>query len=456
MFLVNFLIICILVALNGFFVAIEFAAVASRKSRLETLAERDNPAMKIVRTWLENPAARDRLIAAAQLGITIVSLALGSVGEKAFEALLEPYFHEIELPLALKSLSTLIDTLPLILSLTIVTSLHVVLGEQVPKVAVLRNPEKFALLGARPMHWFATIFKWFVNVLDWATRKILKFLGIGIMDGHSMIYTVEELKQIVAESKEVGVIETPEMEMLHAVLDFGELLVRQVMIPRTEISAFEADMRLDESINLAINSSFTKFPVYDDDLDTIIGVVHIKDLLRAKQDPQRQNCKVRDLVREALFVPETVPVKAVLMEFRNRHQHIAIVIDEFSGTAGLVTLEDLMEEIVGEVSDPFDNQIPEIKHLPDGTITVDGLTLIDDVNAELGTNFSDPYYDTIAGYFLGVFRRIPKVNDAIEKDGMRLIVTKMDKHRIERLSLVPLNAPASAEKTSEAVDDHLP
>ena len=155
-------------------------------------------------------------------------------------------------------------------------------------------------------------------------------------------------------------------------------------------------------------------------------------------------------------MPETVPVKAVLMEFRNRHQHIAIVIDEFSGTAGLVTLEDLMEEIVGEVSDPFDNQIPEIKHLPDGTITVDGLTLIDDVNAELGTNFSDPYYDTIAGYFLGVFRRIPKVNDAIEKDGMRLIVTKMDKHRIERLSLVPLNAPASAEKTSEAVDDHLP
>jgi len=438
MFLWDFIIILILIALNGFFVAMEFAAVASRKSRLTTLADPDNPALKIVQTWLENPAARDRLIAASQLGITIVSLALGSVGEKAFEALLEPYFHAVELPKSLQSLSSVMAALPLVLSLTIVTSFHVVLGEQVPKVATLHNPEKFALMGARPMHWFATIFKWFVDALDWATRQILKWLGLELLDAHSSVYTVEELKQIVAESGEVGVIETPEMEMLHAVFDFGELLVRQVMIPRTEISAFEADMSIEEAIDIAINSSFTKFPVYDDDLDNIIGVVHIKDLLRAKQAPQQQDRKVRDLVREAFFVPETVPVKTVLMEFRNRRQHIAIVIDEFSGTAGLVTLEDLMEEIVGEVSDPFDTQPPEINRLPDGTITVDGLTLIDDVNEELGTHFSDPYYDTIAGYFLGILGRIPQVGDTVERDGVRLTVEKMDGRRIERLRITPL------------------
>ncbi len=438
MFLWDFTLIIILIALNGFFVAMEFAVVASRKSRLNTLTEPDNPALKIVQAWLENPAARDRLIAASQLGITIVSLALGSVGEKTFEALLEPYFHAVELPAALHSLSSVMAVLPLVFSLTIVTSFHVVLGEQVPKVAVLHNPEKFALLGARPMHWFAVVFKWFVDILDWATRKILKLLGLELMDGHSAVYTVEELKQIVAESKEVGVLETPEMEMLHAVFDFGELLVRQVMIPRTEISAFEADMSLEEAIDVAINSTFTKFPVYDDDLDNIIGVVHIKDLLRAEQDPQRKNCKVRDLVREAFFVPETVPVKTVLMEFRKRRQHIAIVIDEFSGTAGLVTLEDLMEEIVGEVSDPFDDQPPEINRLPDGAYTVDGLTLIDDVNEELGTRFSDPYYDTIAGYFLGVFGRIPQVGDSIETEGVRLTVTEMDGRRIARLRLTPL------------------
>jgi len=449
MFIWNLIFIFILVALNGFFVAIEFAAVASRKSRIELLAEQDSPAIKIVKNWLENSAARDRLIAASQLGITIVSLALGSVGEKAFEALLEPYFHQIELPVALQSLSSVLAVLPLIISLIIVTSLHVVMGEQVPKVASLHNPERVALLGARPMQIFSTIFKWFVDLLDWATRQILKLLGLGIAGSHSVMYTIEELKQIVAESEEGGVIETPEREMLHAVFDFGELLVRQVMIPRTEITAFEADMNLRESIDIAIHSSFTKFPVYDDDLDNIIGVVHIKDLLRAEQDPECQGCLVRSLVREALFVPETVPVKAVLREFRNRRQHIAIVMDEFSGTAGLVTLEDLMEEIVGEVSDPFDTQLPEIHSLPNGSLMVDGLAIIDDVNQALGTQFNDPHYDTIAGYFLGVFGRIPGVGDEIVVDGVRLRVEKMDAMRIEALQLTRIESPPLESPTAE-------
>jgi CBS domain containing-hemolysin-like protein len=449
MFIWNLIFIIILVALNGFFVAIEFAAVASRKSRIDLLAEQDSPAIKIVKTWLENPAARDRLIAASQLGITIVSLALGSVGEKAFEALLEPYFHQIELPAAMQSLSSVLAVLPLIISLIIITSVHVVLGEQVPKVASLHNPERVALLGARPMHIFSTIFKWFVDLLDWATRQILKLLGLGIADSHSVMYTIEELKQIVAESEEGGVLETPERQMLHAVFDFGELFVRQVMIPRTEISAFEADMNLREAIDIAIHSSFTKFPVYDDDLDNIIGVVHIKDLLRAEQDPERYNCQVRTLAREALFIPETVPVKSVLKEFRDRRQHIAIVMDEFSGTAGLVTLEDLMEEIVGEVSDPFDTQLPEIHHLPNGFVIVDGLALIDDVNEALNTQFEDPNYDTIAGYFLGVYGRIPGVGDEIVVDGVQLRVEKMDAMRIESLQLARIEPPPIEPPTTE-------
>jgi len=247
---------------------------------------------------------------------------------------------------------------------------------------------------------------------------------------------------LVTASTEVGVFETEEGEMLHAVFDFGELLVRQVMIPRTEISAFEADMNLREAIDIAINSSFTKFPVYDDDLDNIIGVVHIKDLLRAEQDQECQECLVRSLIREALFIPETVPVKAVLREFRNRRQHIAIVMDEYSGTAGLVTLEDLMEEIVGEVSDPFDPGIPEIHSLDSGAVMLDGLALIDDVNEALGTQFKAPHYDTIAGYFLGVFGRIPKVDDEIETGGVRLRVEKMDAMRIETLRLERIKGPS--------------
>jgi putative hemolysin len=447
MFLLNLILVFILIALNAFFVSIEFAAVASRKSRIDVLADPDSAAVKIVKNWLENPAARDRLIAASQLGITIVSLALGSVGEKAFEALLEPYFHQIELPVALQSLSSVLAVFPLIFSLLIVTSFHVVLGEQVPKVASLHNPERVALFGARPMQIFSTIFKWFVDLLDWATRHILKILGLGLAEGHSVMYTIEELKQIVAESEEGGVIETPERKMLHAVFDFGELLVRQVMIPRTEITAFEADISLREAIEIAINSSYTKFPVYDDNLDNVIGVVHIKDLLRAEHDPDGPNRLTRTLVREALYVPEAVPVKAVLQEFRNQRQHIAIVMDEFSGTAGLVTLEDLMEEIVGEVSDPFDATIPEIHPLSNDTVIIDGLAIIDDVNETLGTHFESPHYDTIAGYFLGIFGRIPKVGDEIEIDGYYLRVEKMDAMRIESLKLTRLPQP-SVEATS--------
>jgi putative hemolysin len=232
---------------------------------------------------------------------------------------------------------------------------------------------------------------------------------------------------------------------LHAIFDFGELLVRQVMIPRTEISAFEADIHLREAIDIAIRSSFTKFPVYDDDLDNIIGIVHIKDLLRAEQDPERRNCRARLLVREAFFVPESVPVKTVLQQFRAKRRHIAIVMDEYGGTAGLVTLEDLMEEIVGEVSDPFDAVQPEIQKLPDGSAVIDGLALIEEVNEALGLHLHDPNYDTIAGYFLGCINRIPTKGDVIEKDGVRMTVEAMDAMRIERLTLEWIQSPPPKE-----------
>jgi putative hemolysin len=434
----NFVFIFVLIALNGFFVAIEFSVVVSRRSRIEVLAQEGNRSAKIVKGWLENSASRDRLIAAVQLGITIVSLALGAVGENTFEALLAPIFHEIHLPEALQSLTSVFAALPLVLSLIIVTSFHVVLGEQVPKVASLNSPEKIALFGARPMQVFTTVFKWFVAVLDWATRAILKLFGLQAVGGHSLMYTVDELKQIVDESEEGGVIESPDREMLHAVFDFGELLVRQVMIPRTEVMAFEADQTLNESIEIATNSTFSKFPVYDDNLDNILGVVHIKDLLRAQLDPERDSCLARSLVRETLFIPETLHVRTLLQRFRARRQHIAIVMDEFGGTAGLVTLEDLMEELVGEVSDPFDIVQPEIQKNLDGSATIDGLALIEEVNEELGLELDDPNYDTIAGYALGKFGHIPQVEDIVEVDGIRLQVKAMDGMRIAGLSLTKI------------------
>ncbi len=435
MFFWDFMLIFILVALNGFFVSVEFAAVASRRTRIELLVVEGNPTAQIVKSWIENPAARDRLIAAAQLGITIVSLALGAVGENTFEALLEPYFHEIALPESLQALTSLLAGLPLALSLVIVTSLHVVLGEQVPKVASLHNPERFALLFARPMQFFSLIFKWFVGILDWATQQILRLFGLKLVGGHSLIYTVEEIKQIISESEEGGIIQAPEREMLDAIFELGELLVRQVMIPRTEVIAVEAETPLEEIINVVTQTTYTKLPVYEENLDQILGVLHVKDLLRVMYSPESQNCTARSLARETLYVPETIPVSAVLHQFRNNRQHIAIVLDEFGGTAGLVTLEDLLEEIVGEVSDPFDTVTPEIQTLPDGSALIDGLALIEEVNQHLALNLQDPHYDTIAGYVMGKLGRIPKTGDVIDGDGVQMRVEAMDGLRIARLWL---------------------
>jgi putative hemolysin len=267
----NFVLIFTLVGLNAFFVSVEFAAVTSRRTRIELLAETGNTPAKIVKSWLENPAARDHLIAASQLGITIVSLALGAVGENTFQALLEPSFSKLSIPASFAFLDPVLAALPLVISLILITSIHVVLGEQVPKVATLHQPEKFALIAARPMQVFSRVFKWFIDLLDWATRHILSLMGIKMVGEHSVVYTVEEIKQILDDSEEGGVIQPPEHEMLHAIFDLGELLVRQVMIPRTEIQAVEADTPLEELVQLVTSTAYTKFPVYEDSLTRSSG-----------------------------------------------------------------------------------------------------------------------------------------------------------------------------------------
>ncbi len=442
MFVWYFLLILLLIALNAFFVSVEFAAVTARKARLELLAEDGNSAARIVKNWIDNPAARDRLIAASQLGVTIVSLALGAVGENTFQELLTPWFNRISLAPSLQRLTSLLAALPLVLSLIIVTSLHVVLGEQVPKVATLHQPERVAILAATPMNVFTIIFKWFIDLLDWATRQVLHLFGLQVVGGHSLIYTVDELKLLITESEEGGVLESPEREMLESVFDFGELMVRQVMVPRTGILAIEADAQLDEIIATVTKATYTKLPVYEDDLDQIIGILHVKDVLRVMNQPDCQDTTARNLARETLYIPETLPVNDLLFKFRHNRQHIAIVLDEFGGTAGLVTLEDLLEQIVGEVSDQFDATSPEIQNQPDGSYLIDGLTLIEAVNQQLNLHLSDPHYDTIAGYFLGKLGHIPKIGDDIAAGGVKMQVQLMDGLRIAQLKLSPLDEAA--------------
>lgn len=435
----NIIAIIILIALNACFVSVEIAVLTSRKARIDNIADTGNKSALIVKSWLENPATRDRLIAGVQLGVTAVNLALGAVGENTLEGLMEPIFQDIQLPQHIRFLLPITASLPLLFSLLIITSVTVVMGEQVPKVATLHQPERFALIAAQPMRLYNSIFKWFINILDWITQKILAMVGLKMIGEHLNIYTVEEIKQILDDSEEGGVIKAPQREMLDAIFNLGELLVRQVMIPRTEMVAVEADIPLVEIIKLINESTYTKFPVYDDNLDQILGIVHVKDLLRVLQSGNWKESTARTLVREAIFVPETITVGALLQQFRQYRQHIAIVLDEYGGTAGLVTLEDLLEEIVGEVSDPFDVDSEEIKLLPDGSALIDGMTLIEDVNQQLNLNLSDPNYDTIAGYIMGKLGRIPHLHDVVEADGIRLRVESMDDLRIERILLTRVN-----------------
>lgn len=420
--------VILLVLANGFFVAAEFSLVSVRRTRVAELVANGHSGAEAIQKAIQNP---DRVIAATQLGITIASLGLGWLGEPALAHLLQPVVALF--PLSIQS--EVSHSISAVIAFVMITFMHVVAGELAPKSIALQDPERTSLVVAGPTLMTERIFKPAIWALNGTGNALLRLVGVEPASGHELVHSVEELKMLVTASAEGGVVEAEESEMLHAVFDFGNLLVRQVMIPRTEIIAVEADTCLEEIIGLVGQSTYTKFPVFEENLDQIVGIVHVKDLLNALQSPDCQDYVARNLAREALFAPETVSVNILLRQFRHNRQHIAIVMDEYGGTAGLVTLEDLLEEIVGEVSDPFDLDNPEIQAQPDGSVLIEGLTLIEDVNQQLGLDLVDPSYDTIAGYVMGKLGRIPRLHDVIERDGVRLQVEAMDGLRIARLSL---------------------
>jgi magnesium and cobalt exporter, CNNM family len=416
-----------LVLANGYFVAAEFALVSVRRTRVEELIQQGDTSARAVKKALEDP---DRFIAATQLGITIASLGLGWLGEPALAHLIEPlvaWLPEAWTGIASHSISAVI-------AFAVITFLHVVIGELMPKSIALQRPETTALLVARPTLFTELLFKPAIWLLNGTGNLLLRLIGMRAASGHEMVHSVEELKMLVEASQVSGVLEVSERKMLHAVFDFGGLTAREVMVPRTEMIAVEADAPLHVLIHLAIAQPHSQFPIYEGDIDHVVGLAHVKDLVRVQHD-ERRTASVRGLMREIMFVPDTIRLDGLLQQFRAKRQHAAVVLDEFGGTAGFVTLEDLIEKIVGEVRDPFDKSLPEIQNLPDGSVLVDGLALIEDVNDMFGLSLHDDNYDTIAGFVLGQLGRIAKVGDAVEADGVKLKVEAMDGLRIARLSL---------------------
>ena len=432
-----------LVLANGFFVAAEFSLVSVRRTRIAEMVARGDIGAAWVKKAIDNP---DAVIAATQLGITIASLGLGWLGEPALAHLLQPVVELFPVDIQ----SKVSHSISAGLAFAIITFMHVVIGELAPKSIALQYPERTSLTVARPTLWVEWIFKPAIWALNGAGNAFLRLVGVKPASGHELVHSVEELKMLVTASTEGGIFEAEEREMLHAIFDLGDLVVRQVMIPRTEMVGFEADTSLDEIITIATQSTFTKFPVYEESQDQVLGILHVKELLRAMQSDDSQTCTARSLAREAIYVPETISVSVLLQQFREHRQHIAIVLDEFGGTAGLVTLEDLLEEIVGEVSDPFDTLTPEIETLPDGTLGIDGLAQIEVVNQVLGLSLVDPDYDTIAGYVLGKLGRMPRLNDVVEGDGVRIRVDALDGLRIARLRLTRLEPEEGGSDPAES------
>ena len=423
-FAVGVLAILVLVFANGFFVASEFALVTVRKTRIDQLIAEGHRGARTVRRVLNDPVS---YIAATQLGITMASLGLGWVGEPALAAFIEPPF------LALGSYVSTITahTIAVVISFSIITALHIVLGELAPKTVALQHPEAIALLVTRPTELFMRMLWPFITGLNTLGRLVVRAVGLKAPSGHSLVHSEEELKMLVTASQEAGVLEEEEEQMLHRVFGFSDLTAGQVMVPRTEMVALRFDASLVDIADTLARGGHSRLPVYRKSLDDIVGMLHVTDLfslVAAGNTPT----DLTGVLRDAFTVPETMQAGDLLSEMRTRHTPVAIVIDEFGGTAGLVTFAGLMERIVGEVAGGAENRITV---LPDGSALIDGLALVADVNAQFGLHIDEEAYNTIGGYVLGRLGRRARVGDRFDVDKRTLRVEALDGLRVARVFL---------------------
>jgi len=410
--LVDGLIILGLVLLNGLFVAAEFAIIGVRKSRLEARAnEGDNAAKRIV-ALLDDPEAQDRYIATAQLGITIASLGLGMYGEPRIAGSIAGLIGGIGSD-AITSVAS--HSIATVVALALLTYLHIVLGEMVPKSIALTSADKAAFFLSRPMAVAGLIFSIPVTILNSIGRAFLTLLKIPPADGRARLHSAEELELIVSQSAEGGLLLEEEGEMIRNIFDFGARQVGQVMTPRRKVQAIPHNIGITELLAEVTESRYSRLPVFQEDLDHILGILHIKDLVR-QQLRSKGSFDLRLLLRPAPSVPETQPVVMLLSAFKRQQLNMAIVLDEFGGMAGVVTLEDLVEEVVGEVRDEFDLEREELIELAPGKIEVIGAYLVDDLEdqLDLGDEATLPDVETVGGLIVAELGRPPIVGDKVE------------------------------------------
>jgi putative hemolysin len=353
-----------------------------------------------------------------QLGVTISSLAIGALGEQV---------------LARRFDTVMASFLAVILALLIVTYLHVVIGELVPKGIALGHPERTALWVSGPVRVFFVVFRPLIWLLDRSTEVILRLLNLEPPGAEGEAHSEAELRMLLSSSAEQGEIEHGEQEMLYKVFDFADKEVADVMVPRPEVAAIAASLPPEEALQAVLDSPYTRYPVYRESLDDIVGVLHIRDLVEAIYDRGLAAVDLAQIVRPAYMVPETKDLAALLTEFRRTNQHFAIVIDEYGSTEGIVTLEDLLEEIVGEIEDEFDLPDETVERIDDDTVRIDGTFTIDDFNERFHVELPDEDYHTVAGFVFGRLGRAAVPGDEVAFDGLNFHVESVEGQRIERL-----------------------
>ena len=424
-FVLGLMAIFALVFANGFFVAAEFALVTVRKTRIDQLVAEGHRGARTVRRALSDP---DSYIAATQLGITMASLGLGWVGEPALASAIEPAFRVLGTYVSVATA----HTAAVLISFAIITALHIVLGELAPKSVALQYSEPVALLVAKPTDLFMRFFWPFIKVLNGLGNLVVRSMGLKPPSGHAMVHSEEELKMLVTASQEAGVLEEEEEQMLHRVFAFSDLTAGQIMVPRTEMVALPVDSPLSVVAEIVGRGGHARLPVYGRNLDDIVGVLHVTDLFRLVVIGQPP-ADLSGVARDAFTVPETMSADDLLSEMRQRHTAVAIVIDEFGGTAGLVTFAGLMERIVGEVGPGGGDT--RITVLADGSALIDGLALVADINAQFGLHIDEEKYNTIGGYVLGRLVRRARVGDRFDVERRALRVEALDGLRVERVFL---------------------
>lgn len=444
-----------LVLCNGFFVASEFALVSVRRTRIDQLAAEGSSAAATVQRALRQLT---RYIAATQIGVTIASLVLGGLGEQILEPLFHGAFAALGMPVRLLFISrTAIATG---FAYFIMTTMHVVVGELLPKNISLHRTERVALILMRPMSWFVFIVTpliWFLNGLG---GLLLKLLGIQSADAHTQVHSPEELDLIFTQSHEGGQLNKTEFELLHRVVRFSDLTAREVMVPRVEVQALPLEIERDALIAFLHNRPHTRVPIYRGTIDEVVGIAHLKDLLQVGAALQGQinfadkklsqnaenmaeqyrvaelsgdSINLRPWVREAARVPETVTIDKLLLEFKRRRQQMAIVIDEYGGTSGLVTMGDLLEQVFGDVHDEFDRPEPDVVVRGEGQVWLAGRTLIEEVNDRFGVGFRSDEADTVAGLVQTALGQPGRVGDEVTINHVRLKVESVDRLRITGL-----------------------